>query len=151
MKKTIFTIMLMTVWVANLAAQSVEDLFKEFKDKANAEYIEIPKAMMSMASTFAKKDEGSDIIKRVSHLSILNIENDPQLCRDFSQKALSLSRTGYETMVSSNEDNEKTLVMVKTKNENITEMVVLNIEPNECSLIQIKGKLRPSDIEKLSN
>ena len=86
MKKTIFTIMLMTVWVANLAAQSVEDLFKEFKDKANAEYIEIPKAMMSMASTFAKKDEGSDIIKRVSHLSILNIENDPQLCRDFSQK-----------------------------------------------------------------
>ena len=40
MKKTIFTIMLMTVWVANLAAQSVEDLFKEFKDKANAEYIE---------------------------------------------------------------------------------------------------------------
>lgn len=151
MKKTIFTIMLMTVWVANLAAQSVEDLFKEFKDKANAEYIEIPKAMMSMASTFAKKDEGSDIIKRVSHLSILNIENDPQLCLDFSQKALSLSRNGYETMVNSNEDNEKTLILVKTKNENITEMVVLNIEPNECSLIQIKGKLRPSDIDKLSN
>lgn len=151
MKKTIFTIMLMTVWVANLAAQSVEDLFKEFKDKANAEYIEIPKAMMSMASTFAKKDEGSDIIKRVSHLSILNIENDPQLCRDFSQKALLLSRNGYETMVNSNEDNEKTLILVKTKNENITEMVVLNIEPNECSLIQIKGKLRPSDIDKLSN
>lgn len=151
MKKTIFTIMLMTVWVANLAAQSVEDLFKEFKDKANAEYIEIPKAMMSMASTFAKKDEGSDIIKRVSHLSILNIENDPQLCQDFSRKALSLSRNGYETMVNSNEDNEKTLILVKTKNENITEMVVLNIEPNECSLIQIKGKLRPSDIDKLSN
>lgn len=151
MKKTIFTIMLMTVWVANLAAQSVEDLFKEFKDKANAEYIEIPKAMMSMASTFVKKDEGSDIIKRVSHLSILNIENDPQLCRDFSQRALSLSRNGYETMVNSNEDNEKTLILVKTKNENITEMVVLNIEPNECSLIQIKGKLRPSDIDKLSN
>ncbi len=151
MKKTIFTIMLMTVWVANLAAQSVEDLFKEFKDKANAEYIEIPKAMMSMASTFAKKDEGSDIIKRVSHLSILNIENDPQLCRDFSKRALSLSRNGYETMVNSNEDNEKTLILVKTKNENITEMVVLNIEPNECSLIQIKGKLRASDIDKLSN
>ena len=128
MKKTIFTIMLMTVWVANLAAQSVEDLFKEFKDKANAEYIEIPKAMMSMASTFAKKDEGSDIIKRVSHLSILNIENDPQLCRDFSQKALLLSRNGYETMVNSNEDNEKTLILVKTKNENITEI-------NLCQLI----------------
>lgn len=151
MKKIIFTIMLMTVWAANMTAQSVDELFKEFKRKSNVEYIEIPKAMMSMASTFVKKDDGSDIIKRVNHISILNIENDPQLCQDFAQKAVSLSRNGYETMVSSNEDNEKTLILVKTKNENITEMVVLNIEPNECSLIQIKGKLRPSDIEKLNN
>lgn len=141
----------MTVWAANMTAQSVDELFKEFKRKSNVEYIEIPKAMMSMASTFVKKDDGSDIIKRVNHISILNIENDPQLCQDFAQKAVSLSRNGYETMVSSNEDNEKTLILVKTKNENITEMVVLNIEPNECSLIQIKGKLRPSDIEKLNN
>ena len=151
MKKTIFTIMLMTVWAANMAAQSVDDLFKEFKNKPNVEFIEIPKAMMSMASTFAKKDDGSDIIKRVNHLTILNIDNNSQLCQAFAQKAISLSRNGYETMVNSNEDNEKTLVLVKTKNDNITEMVVLNIEPNECSLIQIKGKLRPSDIEKLNN
>ena len=73
MKKTIFTIMLMTVWAANMAAQSVDDLFKEFKDKSNVEYIEIPKAMMSIASTFVKKDDGSDIIKRVNHITILII------------------------------------------------------------------------------
>ena len=141
----------MTVWAANMAAQSVDDLFKEFKDKSNVEYIEIPKAMMSMASTFIKKEDGSDVIKRVNHITILNIENDSQLCQDFAQKAISLNRNGYETMVNSNEDKEKTRILVKTKNENITEMVVLNIEPNECSLIQIKGKLRPSDIEKLNN
>lgn len=151
MKKTIFTIMLMTVWAANMAAQSVDDLFKEFKNKTNVEYIEIPKALMSMASTFANKDDGSDIIKRVDHITILNIDNNSQLCQDFAQKAMSLNKNGYETMVNSNEDNEKTLILVKTKNENITEMVVLDIEPNECSLIQIKGKLRPSDIEKLNN
>ena len=151
MKKTVFTIILMAVWAANMAAQSVDDLFKEFKDKSNVEYIEIPKAMMSMASTFIKKEDGSDVIKRVNHITILNIENDPQLCQDFAQIAISFIRNGYETMVNSNEDKEKTRILVKTKNENITEMVVLNIEPNECSLIQIKGKLRPSDIEKLNN
>ena len=86
MKKTVFTIILMTVWAANMAAQSVDDLFKEFKDKSNVEYIEIPKAMMSMASTFIKKEDGSDVIKRVNHITILNIENDPQLCQDFAQK-----------------------------------------------------------------
>ena len=86
MKKTVFTIILMAVWAANMAAQSVDDLFKEFKDKSNVEYIEIPKAMMSMASTFIKKEDGSDVIKRVNHITILNIENDPQLCQDFARK-----------------------------------------------------------------
>lgn len=151
MKKIIFTIMLMIAWAANITAQSVDDLFKEFKNKTNVEYIEIPKALMSMASTFVKNDDGSDIIKRVNHITILNIDNNSQLCQDFAQKAMSLNKNGYETMVNSNEDNEKTLILVKTKNDNITEMVVLDIEPNECSLIQIKGKLRPSDIEKLNN
>lgn len=151
MKKTIFTIILMTAWAANMAAQSVDDLYKEFKGKENVEYIEVPKVMMSMASSFVKKDDGGDFIKRIDHVRILNIENDSQLCNTFAQKAMNLKRDGYETMVNSNEDNEKTLILVKTKKENITEMVVLDIEPNECSLIQIKGKLRPSDIEKLNN
>ena len=80
MKKIIFTIMLMIAWAANITAQSVDDLFKEFKNKTNVEYIEIPKALMSMASTFVKNDDGSDIIKRVNHITILNIDNNSQLC-----------------------------------------------------------------------
>ena len=55
MKKTVFTIILMTVWAANMAAQSVDDLFKEFKDKSNVEYIETPKAMKKMEATSSRE------------------------------------------------------------------------------------------------
>ena len=141
----------MIVWTGNMSAQTVEDLFKEFKGKTNVEYIEVPKMMMSMASSFVKNDDGGDIIKRVDHVRILNIDNNSELCNTFAQRAMTLKRNGYETMVNSNEENEKTLILVKTKNENITEMVILDISQNDCSLIQIKGKLRPSDMEKLNN
>ena len=53
-------------------------------------------------------------------------------------------------MVNSNEENEKTLILVKSKGEAISEMVILVTEPSECSLIQLKGKLKPSDIHDLS-
>ena len=151
MKKILLAIILMITCACHLDAQTVDDLFKEFKGKTNAEYIEIPKVMMSMASAFVNKEDGSDIVKRVDHIKILNIENNPQLCQAFAQKATNLKKEGYETMVNSNEENEKTMVLVKTKKDNITEMVVLNIETNECSLIQIKGKLRPSDMENFNN
>ena len=151
MKKTLLAIILMITCAANLAAQTVDNLFDEFKDKKNVEYINVPKFMMSMASPFVKKEDGGNIIKRINHVRILNIENDPELHEAFTQRAMNLKKHGYETMVNSNEDDEKTQILVKTKNDNITEMVILNIEQNDCSLIQIKGKLRPSDMEQFNN
>ena len=133
-----------------LSAQTVDDLFKEFKNKENVEYTEIPKVMMSMASGLVKKEEVGDLVKKINHVRILSIEDNPTLSQEFSQKASNLKKKGYEEMVSSNEENEKTLILVKSKGEAISEMVILAIEPSECSLIQLKGKLRPSDINNLS-
>ena len=149
MKKLIFTIVCAFIGMTSLSAQTVDDLFKEYKDKKGVECIQIPKAMMSMSSGMVKEKDGKDIIKKIDHIRILNIENQPALCREFSEKAIQLKKKGYETMVNSNEDNEKTLILVKTKGDYISEMVILDIEPKECSLIQLRGKFSPTDIKSL--
>lgn len=149
MKKLIFTIVCAFIGMTSLSAQTVDDLFKEYKDKKGVECIQIPKAMMSMASGMVKEKDGKDIIKKIDHIRILNIENQPALCREFSEKAIQLKKKGYETMVNSNEDNEKTLILVKTKGDYISEMVILDIEPKECSLIQLRGKFSPTDVKSL--
>ena len=71
------------------------------------------------------------------------------ICKEFKAKAANLNKKGYETMVNSNEDNEKTLILVKTKGDVISEMVILALEPSECSLIQLKGKFSSNDINGL--
>lgn len=151
MKKLILAIVCVVTGITSLSAQTVDDLFKEFKDKQGTECIEIPKAMMSMASGMMKKEKGSDLIKKIDHVRILSIENQPSLCKEFSEKAVNLKKKGYETMVNSNEDNEKTLILVKTKGESISEMVIVDIEPSECTLIQVRGKFSPNDIKALEN
>lgn len=149
MKKIIFTIVCAFTCIFGLSAQTVDDLFKEFKDKNNVEIVNIPKVMLEMAPSMMKKEEGRDVIKKIDHIRILSIENDDALCKEFKAKAANLNKKGYETMVNSNEDNEKTLILVKTKGDVISEMVILDLEPSECSLIQLKGKFSSKDINGL--
>ena len=149
MRKILFAIVCAFTCITGLSAQTVDDLFKEFKDKNNVEIVNIPKAMLEMAPTMMKKEKGSDLVKKIDHIRILNIENDDALCKEFKARAANLNKKGYETMVNSNEDNEKTLVLVKTKGDVISEMVILALEPSECSLIQLKGKFSSNDINGL--
>ena len=51
MRKTILTIVCAFTCIIGLSAQTVDDLFKEFKDKNNVEIVNIPKAMLEMAPT----------------------------------------------------------------------------------------------------
>ena len=149
MRKIIFAIVCAFTCITGLSAQTVDDLFKEFKDKNNVECVNIPKALLSMAPAVVKKQKGSDLIKKIDNIRILSIENDDALCKEFKARAANLNKKGYETMVNSNEDNEKTLVLVKTKGKTISEMVILALEPSECSLIQLKGKFSSNDIKGL--
>ena len=149
MRKILFTFVCAFSCIIGLSAQTVDDLFKEFKDKNNVECINIPKVMLSMAPAVMKKEKGSDLIKKIDHIRILSIENNDALCKEFKARAANLNKKGYETMVNSNEDNEKTLILVKTKGDVISEMVILALEPSECSLIQLKGKFSSNDINGL--
>ena len=149
MKKILFAIVCAFTCITGLSAQTVDDLSKEFKDRNNVECVNIPKALLSMAPAVMKKEKGSDLVKKIDHIRILNIENDDALCKEFKARAANLNKKGYETMVNSNEDNEKTLVLVKTKGKTISEMVILALEPSECSLIQLKGKFNSNDIKGL--
>lgn len=149
MRKILFAIVCAFTCITGLSAQTVDDLFKEFRDKENVECMEIPKAMMSLATGMVKKEKGSDLIKKIDHIRILNIENNDALCKEFKARAANLNKKGYETMVNSNEDNEKTLILVKTKGETISEMVILSLEPSECSLVQLKGKFSSNDIKSM--
>ena len=57
----------------------------------------------------------------------------------------------YETMVNVNEEGNRTKVMVRIDKDIIRELVILTTDGGDDALIRIKGKIKPSDIEKVIN
>lgn len=150
--KKIFTLFALTLLLAtNSMAQTAADIFNEFKDKPNVQFVSLPKTLMSLAANGVEDDNKKELLKRMDSIVILSIEDDDQLIKQFEKKVKNLSKKGYEQMVNSNDDGEKAQILVKTKGDAITEMLVISIEDNECALVQICGNIRPQDVNDLKD
>ena len=150
--KKIFTLFALTLLLAtNSMAQTAADIFNEFKDKPNVQFVSLPKTLMSLAANGVEDDNKKELLKRMDSIVILSIEDDDQLVKQFEKKVKNLSKKCYEQMVNSNDDGEKAQILVKTKGDAITEMLVISIEDNECALVQICGNIRPQDVNDLKD
>jgi hypothetical protein len=119
--KKIFTLFALTLLLAtNSMAQTAADIFNEFKDKPNVQFVSLPKTLMSLAANGVEDDNKKELLKRMDSIVILSIEDDDQLVKQFEKKVKNLSKKGYEQMVNSNDDGEKAQILVKTKGDAIT-------------------------------
>lgn len=150
--KKIFTLFALTLLLAtNSMAQTAADIFNEFKDKPNVQFVSLPKTLMSLAANGVEDENKKELLKKMDSIVILSIEDDDQLVKQFEKKVKNLSKKGYEQMVNSNDDGEKAQILVKTKGDAITEMLVISIEDDECALVQICGNIRPQDVNDLKD
>lgn len=148
--KKFFTLFALTLLLAtNSMAQTAADIFNEFKDKPNVQFVSLPKTLMSLAANGVEDENKKELLKKMDSIVILSIEDDDQLVKQFEKKVKNLSKKGYEQMVNSNDDGEKAQILVKTKGDAITEMLVISIEDDECALVQICGNIRPQDVNDL--
>ena len=151
MKKILFTLALMIAAATSLSAQNVDDLFKEFRDKPNVQFVNIPKALMSTIATKTNSEATKERLKNIELVRVLQIENDKKLHDQFAKKVKELSKKDYEQMVNSNEEGQKAQILVKTDGEVLKEVLIISIEEDECALVQVCGELRPEDLEKLDD
>ena len=149
MKKFVFTLLL--VFVCHLGyAQSINGLFNEFGSEKNADCVKVSSFMMSLGKMFAGHDEDAEIIIRSAKILDLD-ECSPDVKQRFSRQFEALSNNGYETLMQMNEDGERIHIQMRMKKEVIRELLIAIIEDDECSLIQVNGKIRKQDIAQLIN
>ncbi|MCC8142608.1 MAG: DUF4252 domain-containing protein [Tannerellaceae bacterium] len=56
----------------------------------------------------------------------------------------------YETLVTTNEDNTRTKVLIKVEKDAITELIVVE-SGSSNTLVRLKGKMKPSELDKVVN
>lgn len=122
--------------------KSIGELFKDFSQEKNVERVSLGNFSMKLAGLFTD-------VMGVDGVEVLSLDDCSQTVKEnFRQAVKDVEDAGYETMVTSNEGDERTRILVKIEKETIRELVVFSTGSTNA-LVRIKGKIKPSDIDSL--
>lgn len=146
MKKYIAILLLiLTSQVAG--SQTIDKLFKEFSKMKHTEQIQINSAQIG--SITLKQIKASTQNMGVNNIELFNFDNCSNKVKERFNKAIQeLDDPLFETLLTSNEDNNRRKVMIRIEDETIRELVILTTGDNS-NLIRIKGEIKLSDINKM--
>ena len=121
---------------------TVEQLFKTFSKEKNVNRVSLDGFLMSLARLFSDT-------KGVSGIEVYDFDEcDKSVISNFNSAIENLKDSSYETLISTKEDGERTKVLVKIKDDYITELVVIE-GGHDPTLVRIKGKIRPDDMNSV--
>ncbi len=148
MKTYILTLLLLCM--SNPSFAQCKDLFREFRKEPCAEYIMIPSYLTAIGKMFLKNTPEARIAKKMKSIRILDMEQCPEEVRHrFNQRVNTLHQKGYEMMIRINEDGEQMRIYARIEKECARELLIACSEDDECTLVQITGKLSKEDIKRL--
>lgn len=127
---------------------SIETLYNNFHQEKNVEKVNLGGLLLLAAKPFIQKELKGSKISSINVLSLDECSNDVKL--RFNDLAGRLNDDKYELLLKTNEQDEKTRIFVRIKNEVIREFVIVSMG-DEPVLVSIKGKIRPDDVQKLVN
>ena len=144
MKKYIAILILILFCQAGYS-QSMDKLFNDFAKQDNVTRVTVGPFLMKISSMFTET-------MGVSSIEVLSFDECGSTVKENLRTAIKqLKDPNFETMVTSNEGGSRTKVMVRIDKEMIRELVVLTTDGGDDALIRIKGKIKPSDIERVVN
>ena len=142
--KRYFVILAMILICQAGSSQTMNQLFNEFSKIEQANHVKIGNITMKLASVFTET-------MGVNGIEVIEFGDCASDVKErFIQAIKKLKDPAFETMVTSNENGSRTKVMVRIEKEMIREMVVLTTG-NSYALVRIKGKIKPSDLDKVIN
>lgn len=123
-------------------AQSMDNLFTKFAKQENVTRVTVGPFLMKISSCFTKTMGVSSI--EVLDFSECSTALQKELVADFKKT----KDPKFETLVTVNEANEHTTVLIRAEKKMIRELIVFTTGDDQA-LIRIKGKIKPEDINKV--
>lgn len=153
MKKLIMAFAAIIMFTSAVQAQSLDKFFKKFSDDERFEYVSVGSGLMNLASAFAGVDkEAKNMISKMKGIKILTLEEETNsgLANSFINELNEIVEKGnFETMVEAREKNERTYIYKRIDAKNNADMLIITKEPKETSVIWLKGKISPEEMDKI--
>ena len=139
MKRLLALLAILLISQVGYGQQKMDQLFNAFRGESDVTSVNIGNITMKLASLFTET-------MGVNGIEILEFDN----CAPEVKDRRNLRDPDYETMVTANERDSRTKVLVKIKEDMIRELVIFTTG-SDNALIRIKGKISPSDLDRVIN
>ena len=152
MKKVMMMAVLAFMAMSVQAQMSVDGLMKKYKNSPKAEYVHVPKAMITLAKAIktGDADDYTKYLKHIDSIKVLDMEDCSNAVKQkFFKDVVRLKTVGYEELMTAKEAKEQTVIMVKRSRTGIKELVIVDTGDDNAALIQIMGNIKDSEIQKI--
>lgn len=152
MKKVMMMAVLTFMAMSVQAQMSVNGLMKKYKNSPKAEYVHVPKVMITLAKAIktGDADDYTKYLKNIDSIKVLDMEDCSKAVKQqFFKDVARLKTVGYEELMTAKEADEQTVILVKRSKTRIKELVIVDSDDDDASLIQILGNIKNSEIQKI--
>ena len=149
MKKVMMMAVLAFMAMSVQAQMSVDGLMKKYKNSPKAEYVHVPKAMITLAKAIktGDADDYTKYLKHIDSIKVLDMEDCSNAVKQqFLKDANQLKTAGYEVLMTA---KEQTVILTKRNKTGIKELVIVDSGDDDAALIQIMGNIKDSEIQKI--
>lgn len=127
-----------------LAGNCIDNLSHSIARLPQVEKVTLNSLVLGLIKPFSPEMKG------INSMNILSAEE--LSTTDYNQLKKLLNQcndNSYETLVSSNEEDETARILMKIEKEKIREIVIISLEKDEVSLIRIKGAIDPEQLDAI--
>lgn len=132
------------------SADAQEALFNKYENSKGVTTVFISKSMLKLVSSIEKSNvDLSKISNRLDYVRILSCER-PSVIPEIKKDALDyFNKNKFEVAMQVNEDGERTTIYMKEHSRDKREFVLLAVEKDEISIINILGNITIKDIQAI--
>lgn len=153
MKKIIAVIVLMLGFQMS-QAQTVDGIFREFRYKENAEYMNVPRILMDVVKWAQRRtleaEEINPVVEKINSVRILDLTKCKGKVQErFSAKVDKLKMKGYEPLLTMRDNDTHVKIWAEIEGEYAHDIVMAATGNGSYVLCSFKGQLSMDDIKKL--
>lgn len=151
MKTLSFLILLLcSITLSQAQTESIQQFYNKYKNLEEVTHIKLQGWVLQLAAKHADDDEANKIFKKITQLRFLNMEEGNPVSTDEMSKLLhSLRKDNFEELIQIRDEGEQINCFIRSKEDLITDVVLLISGSDEFLLLSLEGKLRFSDLNDL--
>lgn len=130
--------------------EAIQHFYNKYKNMEEVTHLKLQGWVLQLAAKHTDDDEAGEIFKKITQLRFLSIEEGNPVTHDEWNKLVnSLHKDDFEDLIQVRDEGDRINCYIRSKDDLITDVVLVISGKDEFLLLSLEGKLRFSDLNDL--